>query len=233
MQPEADPDIRWVELLGATPRSTAESALSEAESLRDLYRHLDREHRSEGRRSYVEIDAPLELHALVRLLRPRHIVEVGVSSGVSSAYLLEALDRNGAGTLHSVDLPARPRSARPASASRGASWSIPRGRSSGWAVPRELRRRWDLRIGDKADLLPILASELPNVGPFVYDVPHEDRDARQEFGLFQRILSSGGVAIVDHGPYGGLCAGLRSWARSAGSVPIRRAGLGLFGFRQN
>lgn len=231
MHPETDPDLAWVEALSGRPRGAAETAVEEARSATALYRHLDREHRSEGRRSYVEIDAPLELHALARLLRPWHVVEVGVSSGVSSAYLLHALGRTGRGTLHSVDLPAlAKRSRRPNP--EGASWSLPQGRGSGWAVPRKLRRGWDLRLGDKAVVLPTLAEELPRIEMFVYDVPHDDQDARREFRLFERLLSPGGVVIADHGPGGGLCAGLRGWARSAGTVALRRSGLGLFGFRR-
>ena len=232
MQVEADPDGAWVEVLSGRGRATCDRRLSEAGAQRALFDHIDREHRTEGRRSYIEIDAPLELHALARLLRPRHAVEVGVSSGVSSAYLLHALEMNGRGTLHSVDRPSlpRPRGAgrRPATSS----WSLPPGRSSGWAVPPGLRGRWDLRIGDKADVLPRLAHELPSVDLFVYDVPHDDRSTRQEFRALAPLLRAGGVAIADHGPGGELCGALRSWARDEGATPVRRQGLGLFGFRK-
>ena len=165
MQPETDPDAAWVQRLsGGTPAAVSR-AIEEAEGERRLFQHLAREHASEGRDSYIEIDAPLELHALVRLLRPAHVVEVGVSSGVSSAYLLNALERNGLGTLHSVDLPRRPRPSSDPRARARASWSIPPGRSSGWAVPFPLRKRWDLRLGDKTAVLPLLASELPGHRP--------------------------------------------------------------------
>ena len=232
MRPEEDPDLGWVEELSGGPQAAVATAVEEARGAHGLYRHLEREHRAEGRRSYIEIDAPLELHALVQLLRPQHLIEVGVSSGVSSAYLLDALDRNGMGTLHSVDLPSveKPKKSPPRSVK--ASWTLPPGRCPGWAVPMKLRRRWDLRLGDKAAVLPILAAELPQVDMFVYDVPHDDRAARQEFQLFTKLLSPGGVVIADHGPGGGLCAGLRGWARAAGAVPTRRSGLGLYGFRR-
>jgi len=148
MQVEEDPDVDWVAELSGRDRPTAARAVREAEGARRLFAHLDREHRREGRRSYIEIDAPLELHALVRLLRPWHVVEVGVSSGVSSAYVLHALAKNGRGTLHSVDLPSRPR--RGGRQGVAPSWILPPGRSSGWAVPSALRSGWDLRLGDKS-----------------------------------------------------------------------------------
>lgn len=229
MEEELDPDAGWVASLAGVPPAVAERALERAADERPLFRHLAREHRAEGRRSYIEIEAPLELHALARLLRPQHVVEVGVSSGVSSAYLLAALDGNGQGTLHSVDLPSRPRSS--AQGRGGASWSLPKGRASGWAVPFDLRARWDLRLGDKARVLPLLARELPSVGLFVYDVPHDCSKSAREFRAMDPILPEGGVALVDHGPRGGLCPALRAWAVGRGSRPIPRAGLGLFGMR--
>ena len=230
MQAEEAPDIGWVARLSGRPVAAATRAVAEAAAAHRLFEHLAREHRAEGRASYIEIDAPLEVYALARLGRPRHVVEVGVSSGVSSAYLLAALERNGLGTLHSVDLPSRPRRApvRPG----GASWSLPPGRSSGWAVPLALRRRWDLRLGDKADVLPLLARELPRIDLFVYDVPHNDAATLRELEMVDRRMRAGSVAIVDHGPGGELCSALRRWSRSHGSEPVGRAGLGLYGARR-
>lgn len=230
MHPETDPDPVWVAGLAGCPPARARWAVTRAQAEGALYRHLAREHRSEGRSSYVEIDAPLELYAVARLLRPRHVLEVGVSSGVSSAYLLRALKVNRCGRLHSIDLPRRGPARRRARRSPG-SWSLPPGRASGWAVPRAVRSRWDLRLGDKRDLLPRLARELSGIELFVYDVPHDDDDAADEFRALDRILSPHGVAIVDHGPSGDLCPALAAWARRRGARPLRRAGLGLYGFR--
>jgi hypothetical protein len=225
---EDDADPSWVSELTGRTLPVAGTAVEEARADRRLFAHLAREHRRAGRSSYIEIDAPLELHAIARLLRPEHVVEVGVSSGVSSAYLLAALERNGRGMLHSVDLPSA--SSR-SSNGRGASWSLPPGRSSGWAVPPGLRRGWDLRLGDKADVIPRLAAELPCVNLVVYDVPHNEADLDREFARLDRRLPRGAVAIVDHGPSGDLCAALRTWADRRGTSAVRRAGLGLYGMR--
>lgn len=231
MEPETDPDAGWVGALSGRDLAAADAALEEARCDTRLFAHLAREHRQGGRASYVEIDAPLELHALVRLLRPTHVVEVGVSSGVSSAYLLAALERNDHGVLHSVDLPKlAPRNSGDRPPSRS-SWSLPPGRSSGWAVPFALRKRWDLRLGDKRAVLPILARELPRIDLLVYDVPHEDAATRKEFGLLDPVVGREAVAIVDHGPGGGLCGALASWGRRRGARPLRRRDLGLYGVR--
>lgn len=230
MQRETDADAGWVAALSGATLGRSTSAIAEAAGETRLFRAIAREHAKEGRPSYVEIDAPLELYALARLLRPRHVVEVGVSSGVSSAYLLAALERNRAGTLHSVDLPSFPRGKGASAGAAYGSWTLPPGRSSGWAVPFALRARWDLRLGDKARVLPLLAKELPSVDLFVYDVPHTDPATFREFQTLSGRLPPGAVAIADHGPTGGLCRALARWARLRSAVPVRRAGLGLYGF---
>jgi hypothetical protein len=229
MEFERDPDAAWVATLAGAGRADCERALARAAAETRLFDHIAREHRSEGRTSYIEIDAPFELYAITRLTRPQHVVEVGVSSGVSSAYLLQALERNRKGALHSVDLPKRP----PSHASRPprASWSLPEGREPGWAIPPALRGRWDLRLGDKRKLVPALAQELDRVDLFVYDVPHDDDRSMTEFLEVDRKLPVGGVAIVDHGPGGGRCPLLHRWARRRGAEAPGRAGLGLYGFR--
>jgi hypothetical protein len=233
MHREADPDVAWVSHLCGRPPADSERAVQEAQGERRLFRHLAREHAREGRESYIEIDAPLELHALVRLGQPAHVVEVGVSSGVSSAYILSALEKNRKGTLHSVDLPSHPRRSRSRNGPPRMSWSLPAGRATGWAVPFPLRKRWDLRLGDKADVLPLLAEELPAIDLLVYDVPHEDRTTREELRTLDPLLSEGAVVLIDHGPGGDLCAALRDWSQTVGSEPIGRANLGLYGARRN
>jgi hypothetical protein len=230
MELESDPDTAWVAELSMSSGEESRTAVDEARNERALSGYLVRQHRAAGRASYIEIDAPLELHALVRLLRPDHVVEIGVSSGVSSAYLLNALAKNGSGRLHSVDLPSFevPRLGRRTQAS----WSLPPGKGPGWAVPPRLRTRWDLRLGDKADVLPLLAEQLPGIDLLLYDVPHRDSVVRAELRSLDHLLPANAVVIIDHGPGGELCSALNSWAREHGGRPVGRAGLGLYGARK-
>jgi len=232
MQKEANPDVTWVAALTGRDYEASADAIAEAQGEERLFKHIAREHAREGRTSYIEIDAPLELHALVRLMRPALAVEVGVSSGVSSAYLLNALSKNRRGVLLSVDLPSYPPTQRTAAPSPLNSWTLPPGRSCGWAIPSALRRRWDLRLGDKSEVIPILAAELEGIDLLLYDVPHEEADIRGELQILDPLLGGGSVVIVDHGPGGSLCAGLRGWARGCQTQAVRRRGLGLFGARR-
>src|SRR5579862_2322636 len=60
-------------------------------------------------------------YAAIRALQPELVVETGVASGVSSAYILLALERNRKGTLHSVEV--------------GDTAYLPPGKENGWVVP--------------------------------------------------------------------------------------------------
>jgi len=231
MKAELEPDPRWAADLSGRSLPEAVRAIREAAEDRRLFGHLARQHAREGRDSYVEIDAPLELYAIVRLTRPRHVVEVGVSSGVSSAYLLEALVRNRYGALHSVDLPKfeapRPTGAAPTSSS----WSLPPGRGPGWAVPPRLWSAWDLRIGDKRDVLPMLAEQLPRVDLLVYDVPHACHQTTLELRSLASRFHQGTIVIIDHGSDGTRCPALARLAQERHTRTVRRAGTGLYGAR--
>ena len=229
MQVESDPDLGWVARLSRAPIGRVKAAIAEARGERRLFQYLARQHAREGRESYVEIDAPLELHALVRLRRPKHVVEVGVSSGVSSAYLLNALKKNRVGQLHSIDRPSHEPSSKGRKQRTKFSWSLPPGRSTGWAVPPRLVPGWDLRLGDMTYALPMIAEQLPSIELLVFDVPHDctalARWLRRADGLFP----PGAVVIIDHGPGGEMCPAIASTARRWGSDPSLRSGLGLAG----
>jgi predicted O-methyltransferase YrrM len=89
-------------------------------------------------------------YAVVRLERPAMVLETGVAHGYSSAVILQALEDNGRGRLHSVDLPRF----RPGVAAY-----------TGAAVPGRLRSRWELHIGSDRRVLPGL---LPRIAPVDY-----------------------------------------------------------------
>src|SRR5262245_53001084 len=45
------------------------------------------------------------LYAIIRKFRPQLAVETGVCAGFSTAFILQAMQKNGSGRLHSIDLP--------------------------------------------------------------------------------------------------------------------------------
>jgi hypothetical protein len=145
-----------------------------------------------------------ELYAVVRAAKPRVIVETGVASGLSSAHILRALDRNGFGTLHSIDLP---------NVQEGS--VLPDGRTSGWIVPDSLRGRWKLQLGDTWVLLPELLESLGRIDIFLHDSDHSYDAMMFEFEQANPMLVPGGVLLSDdthlHPAWDDFCAkhGLR------------------------
>jgi len=121
-------------------------------------------------------------YAVCRALEPAVVVETGVAHGVTSAFILEALDLNGRGTLHSVDLPPLGRDVD---------------RMVGGLIPHELKKRWRLHRGVSERLLPTLLRELGSVDLFVHDSLHTYRNIRRELDIVTPSLARPSVVIAD------------------------------------
>lgn len=122
-------------------------------------------------------------YAAIRAFRPAVVVETGVASGVSTSYILLALQKNGRGKLHSIEL--------------GDPQYLPPGKPPGWIVPSWLRNRWDLRIGDSRALLPEVLSEVNSVDVFIHDSLHTYDHMLWEFHVASPRLRPGGLLISD------------------------------------
>ena len=223
----ARPNLRWLsELLpGATSRIVL--ALREVGEADAIHRAVAEQHQEGGRRSYAQFRAPFELYTLIRVLRPEHVVETGVSSGVSSTYALLALRANGGGRLHSIDAPTFQRGDKPRRTESPV--ALPPGRTSGWAVPSELRRDWDLRIGPSQQLLPALVAELPSIGLFLHDSLHTPRHLEFELSTVRPRLTHGAVVLADNTVWTGRS--FPRFARSVGARVCRRGHGDLVGLR--
>lgn len=121
-------------------------------------------------------------YAVTRAIRPAAVVETGVCYGVTSAYLLAALDANGKGHLYSIDLPPL--------AKNGDDYV-------GWLVPRNLQHRWTLRRGVSSRLLGPLVAEHGPIDLFIHDSLHTYKNMKSEFETAWPALRDGGVLISD------------------------------------
>lgn len=122
-------------------------------------------------------------YATIRALAPDIIVETGVANGVSSAYLLLALEKNSRGRLYSIEL--------------GDEKYLPSGKTAGWIVPERPKTRWDLRIGDSCDLLPKLLAEIGTVDVFIHDSLHTYEHMVWEFRAAYPFIKPHGLLISD------------------------------------
>lgn len=219
------PDDLFVSKLAKGDPNDAIRLIEEARKDESFRKEIETTLLSGGRSNYIQICAPFELYALTRLLRPKHIVEVGVSAGVSSAYFLKALKRNGnGGILHSIDLPEN--ETLQESKRRKASWALPTGKITGWAIPEHLRKDWDLKLGKSAYELPKVVREVRKVSIFLYDVPYTDQSAIADFGIVDQKISKGSIALADNCP-----VPITWWARKNKAKIYTRKNSGLRGFR--
>lgn len=144
-------------------------------------------------------EVAVALYGLVRSLKPRVLVETGVCNGESTALILAALERNGVGELHSIDLP----EVADVPAAPGTFWSgkkgavIPFDRPPGWVVPEQLRPRWTLTIGRSQEVLEGLLQRLPAIDFFMHDSEHSAECMRFEYETAWPRLRAGGVLVSD------------------------------------
>jgi predicted O-methyltransferase YrrM len=121
-------------------------------------------------------------YAIARGLRPARAVETGVCYGVTSAFLLGAMQQNGAGHLHSIDLPPLARSAD---------------KYVGSLIPTPLRTRWTLHRGNAQRLLPPLLQKLGTIDFFLHDSLHTYEHMKLEFEVAWAVLRPGGLLMSD------------------------------------
>jgi len=118
---------------------------------------------------------------LIRHLRPSKIVETGVAHGVTSRFILEALEKNGAGHLWSIDLPP----------------NAILEKEVGVAVAGRRHDRWSYIKGSSRRRLPALLSELGQIDLFIHDSLHTERTVRFEVDRAWAVLKPGGAVVID------------------------------------
>lgn len=136
--------------------------------------------------SSARLLAPSVIYTVVRALKPETTIETGVENGISTYFILSALERNGYGMLHSIEI-------RETLDSN----IFKEGKKTGWVVPEELRHRWNFLLGDSKEILPRILSELKSVDIFMHDSEHTYEHMNFEFRTAWRYLHDGGVLLSD------------------------------------
>jgi len=138
----------------------------------------------------------VSLYALVRLVRPRIIVETGGTPGKSSAFLLRALQRNEEGHLYTIDLPPPQTDQETVATADSHEWR-PRLAESNWCVADSLRERQTLLRGRAQEILPKLLRQLGQICMFLHDSDHSYEHFRWELEESYPFVRSGGYLWAD------------------------------------
>jgi predicted O-methyltransferase YrrM len=122
---------------------------------------VDYVHAKIGGKDYwqVSYDELQVLYACVRLRRPRLVVETGVGPGTTTTSILSAL-RGTEGKLISLDL-----------GIKYGSEEDPK--PVGWVIPENLKKKWNLVLGDSKENLEKVLSSEKKLDIFFHDSNHE------------------------------------------------------------
>jgi Methyltransferase domain len=163
------------------------------------------------------------LHALVRRYHPQDVVETGVAQGISTTFILDALQQNGTGHLTSVDLPNVDPSGYSYENGTRDPVFVKAALEVGWLVPEALRSRWTLLIGPSEDVLPTLSIQ-PQL--FVHDSKHTYEHMTLEFEWAWSRLPNGGILVSDDISWNSAYSDFLA-AHKSDVVPICTEGVGI------
>jgi predicted O-methyltransferase YrrM len=182
----------WVAAAVDIPVAEARGYMTEIEQDGDLTSHVLEATQASGRRGLA--DRQVRLHkrigwyALVRALRPEHVVETGTDKGLGSVVLASALLRNGLGTLTTLDVNS----------------------DAGYLISGDYATVTDLRLGDS---LATLAHMEQPVDFFLHDSLHTREHELAEYRAVMPRLSEHAVVLSDNAH---VTDALPSWAEQTG-----------------
>jgi hypothetical protein len=151
------------------------------------------------------------LYALICEQNPDLVIETGVAHGLSTLVILTALEENGHGHLHSIDVPYQSSNSadhvdfvrervkiRPSINEReGRSNTFLDDRDPGYIVPESLRDRWTLHLGRSQQILPKLMVQLNEPDIFLHDSDHTPPCQFFEYELAFEWLNESGMILSD------------------------------------
>ena len=162
------------------------------------------------------------VYIIIRLYKPKIVVETGVFDGISSAFILKALRKNNFGCLFSIDKPAR-RKAIKGSTDLMPSDTLPSGADPGWLVPPPLRTRWKILITSKERGLKNLLNKVSEVDIFLHDSLHTKEHMAWEMKTVWPKIKKGGLLLVDDV----FCnSAFKDFCRKVQRRPVYKFGLG-------
>ena len=130
----------------------------------------------------ISYDSRKFLYVICRIIKPKNIVETGVAYGLSSFYILSALNKNKFGTLISIDSVFRP-------------WQSKK--MIGSIIPENLRDRWELELGRSNEKLLEVFQNIDDAEIFIHDSLHSYKNMTFEFNCAINRISNNGIIISD------------------------------------
>ena len=137
------------------------------------------------------------LYILIRHLRPERCLETGVIYEGNTAFILNALSKNGNGELVSIDLPdSKIRAAAPNTRHPfvGETEYYTEALTPGFIIPPYLHHQWRFIEGNRNQIIPTIPGP---IGFAMHDSDHSLAFLRKELSLSQAKLEQRGTIVVD------------------------------------
>lgn len=174
------------------PVAQVRGYLDELQCDQDLRDHIRRSTLASGRAGLADPDVRYGRragwYALIRALRPEHVVETGTDKGLGSCVLAAALLRNGAGRLTTIDV----------------------NPEAGYLLGGRYREVAQLRTGDSVRTLSALAEP---VDFFLHDSDHSAAHEAAELTAVEPLLAGRAAVLSDNAR---VTNELASWAEARG-----------------
>jgi hypothetical protein len=174
------------------PVSEIRGYLAEIENSAGLRAHIVRATGRSTRKGLADRDAKfgrrIGWYAIVRAAKPRHVVETGTDKGLGAVVMAEALLRNGAGRLTTIDINS----------------------SAGYLVQDQYAEVVTLAHGDSIRVLNALNE---SVDLFLHDSDHSAHHEAAEFRAVAEHLTAHSVVLSDNAE---VTTELAKWAEVTG-----------------
>jgi len=130
----------------------------------------------------LENESALLLYLICKILKPKKVVETGVAYGLSSSYILQAMNENNYGELYSLDYLFRP-------------WESKQ--MIGSIIPNYLRNRFNLVYGIASKKLKQFLLLNKEIDIFIHDSDHTYKNMMFEYDISWPHIKKGGLLISD------------------------------------
>ena len=167
----------WVAAVTGADAEQAREYIQELDDDQELREHIEMATASSPRRRLADTDVRFARragwYAIVRALRPSHVMETGTDKGLGSCVLASALLRNGSGRLTTLDVNA----------------------DSGYLITGRYAEAVDRVIGDSVAAIRTGSSP---VDVFLHDSWHTYEHERAEFDAIATRLTGGAIVLTDN-----------------------------------
>lgn len=135
------------------------------------------------------------LYLIIRYIKPKKVVETGVLHGLTTAWILKALEDNKMGKLISIDLKRSdwPKYFKNKKMGPGYQFDMdfPEEEDAGWIVPDYLKNKWKLNYGPSS----MYIKKIKNIDLFIHDSDHSYKNVKFEVETVLKNNKSSFVVI--------------------------------------